>query len=284
MIELKGTRKKDIQLLEDYELRREKLLKVILQHLDRTNKVSMLYTTALDLLYLKVALQREVPDIQEVLNLAAKAIETCFLFATQRVSENHFVFRGRTISIKKNEKFNPANYTEDIDFINAIYLAMLSNRVDVTQLTTIKMEELIFSKNKTDAFFKHYGNFLKNIVKGDKSAGDRLTETFEGTFPGQLKYGIPDYFEHNMVEHLKVWRALLGRDIRLFNKSMQSALQKHHTYWSKEQPYLKGRLAPNEELEGCFSLALTAIGKFAKDNSFSIEVKSDYLPIFLMDF
>ena len=272
----------NIRRCKDYEIRKEKLLKVILQHLNRTNKVSLLYTTALDLCYIKVALEREAGAIKEVLNLAAKAIETCFLFASHKAVEAQFVYDGAIIIINKNEKFNPINYTQADDFVNAIYLAILVDNGGLHQLASIGMEELPSSPNKTATFFQDYVHFLKSVIVRDRKAGDWLTKTFKGPFPDQLKYGIPEYLEHNPVEHLKVWIALLGKDIQAFNNALQTALQKHQFYWCQKQAYFKGGLPPNEAEEGCFSLALTAICKLAQQNGTLIEVKSDYLPGFLI--
>ena len=180
------------------------------------------------------------------------------------------------------DKFKPAHYTKDADYINAIYLAMLSKGVGLTKLKEVEIEALTFSQNHSNSYSNDYANFLRSVVRKDGKAGDWLIKAFKGTFPDQITVGIPKYIEHNDVEHLKVWIALLGRDEKEFNVALEAALQMHQAYWSLEKATIRGGMIPKKDEIGLFSLPLTAICKLAHQNGMPIRVKSDYLPELLV--
>ena len=273
----------DVDFWEKDEKKSAQFIPLMLENIGRTNNFSSTYTKSFSYLCSRIALQKSEEKILESLHLAAKGLETCFLFATQRAKEAQLLGpKGKIITITKNEDFNPANYTEEVDFVDAVYLSVLAGSNSLAQLADIEMEELTFSINKSDAFFKDYGNFLKSIIKKDGNAGDWLIKTFKGTFPDQIKYGHPDYLEHNEVAHLKVWIALLGGDEQKFNDALLDALEKHKAYWSRDKPLYRGGVIPKDDEIGFFSLALTAICKLAHKSGVNIQVKSDYIPDLLV--
>lgn len=269
----------DREFWQQTEVRGQRLISVGIEHVNRTNNVSALYTAGLRQLYVRVALGMSEDSIQEMLYLTTKSLQICFLFATGRASEVRFTMPvGKSFTIVKNEKFNPAHYTSDAEFSNAIYLSFLCNGEGLSMLADIKLEELIFSPGQSNAFYGDYVNFLRSVVIKDGQAGDWLIKAFKGTFPDQIKYGIPEYIEHNDVEHLKVWIALLGKNAQKFNDALHHAVQKHKAYWSRDKPFYKGGMIPKDDRMGLFSLPLTAICKFAQQNGIKVEVESDYLP------
>lgn len=258
------------------EARRKNVVNLVVEHLDRTKNISLLYTNALRHLYIKVAIGDSKESTGRSLYLATMAIKTNFLFAYRKASFVKFAPpSGEEFSISYNEKFNPSLRTGVFDYIQAFYLFILSNDVGIDGISEIDIQRLTYLQGSPNAFYRSYANFLKSMVTQDGLAGDWLERTFDQS---RTAFGIPDDIDEMDVQYLEVWRTLLSGKNDEFNNALGAALDKHHTHKRTNRPFSEGSVNPGNDEIRLWSLPLTAICKMAHKNGMSIRLKSPYIP------
>jgi hypothetical protein len=165
-------------------------------------------------------------------------------------------------------------------WVDGVYLAMiLRDEAALKVYRAVPFEPL---HNRLGAIMDEFNGFhhrfLVSIGVDDQEAGQSISNMFDHVRGKRADYESQDLFwvDQVTIPYLDLWKALLANDESAFNVALRTQQKGWKKAYSSED-----RL--RNEIHGYYCMpALTACA-MAFDRGMKITVKSDYLPVFLIE-
>jgi hypothetical protein len=212
----------------------------------------------------------------------------CISFYSRNViyegQEVLFKFGNDNISLKVTQ-FEDTS----LDWENAIYLAVISRKehalLDVLSLdfNSTNFPEISIGHKYRKAFIQFLLEYLR-----DDSINNSLLKVMEEQY--ELAEEVIAEFKPDYSYWIYLYRPLIKLiqglhkdEEKSFNIHLIKALEHHRNFWSSSRPMNPGGPAPYQDYEGLISLPCTALASMAFDKGWKLDVKSDYMPAFMID-
>jgi hypothetical protein len=197
------------------------------------------------------------------------------VFAAAVASEEHV---GCRIADKDRmlRATGPQPYVNAGAWLAAFYLAVVCRERDrITALCRVPVSLLRESGSRYDEFQYAWIDTLQTYWLGGADLGAKLVAAVDGTDPAAAAVADPETAAKLLYPPMELFHRFVRQDHAGFNRALTDALQGHKGYWSEESRALQST--------GLVALAPLAMTCFAYDAGFPIEVKSEYLPIALVE-
>ncbi|MFD8058634.1 immunity 49 family protein [Streptomyces cyaneofuscatus] len=170
----------------------------------------------------------------------------------------------------------PQRYSNPGAWMTAFYLAVICREKDrLTTLCQVPVPLLRESGAPCDEFVYSWVETLQAYWLGGPDLGTKLVAALDGTAPQSSHISAPETTAKLLYPPMEIFHRLVREDHAGFNRALAESIRWHKEYWSTEENALQAT--------GLVALAPLAMTCLAYDASFSIEVKSEYLPIALLE-
>lgn len=170
----------------------------------------------------------------------------------------------------------------DVDFgswLEGIYIAMILRDIGAVKVYGEAAPEKVvrYGQNKPDPWEIPYIKFLNGIWAFDTNIVTYLKDALKGADPSHYSVERADYLLNIISPVMELWAMVFGKDEARFNAKLLEQQQLRHD-WHEAL----GEESGNSIMEYIDLAALAAVC-YAHDKGFKIDVKSDYLPEFLIN-
>lgn len=178
--------------------------------------------------------------------------------------------------LQKNDVFNAA------DLQRALFAAMIArDAASIEALARLDARSLQTPGTTIDAYVTTFVEFLQALLTGSPAAGEKIVQAMAETDPAKLRTGTSDYALYIAVGEIDSFYGLSIPDDAALNEKLATALINHRKYYEHVE-VTRGRSQRNDP-RGLIALGPLAAASFGHDRGRSITVRSDYLPVGLVD-
>ncbi len=191
--------------------------------------------------------------------------------ATTETIECQIDHKARIIRSGARPQAHPENC------LTAFWLACICReKKRLTELCQIPVSLLRESGAVYDAYIYDWVAALQAYWLKQPEFGDKLVAAVDGTDPDVLRHARRDSVLQIMYPPMILLAQLARGDQDRFNTELANALEWHKDYWTRDEDRAL-------DAEGLVALGPLAVCCLAVDAGFTLTVKSDYLPKFLLD-
>ena len=119
-----------------------------------------------------------------------------------------------------------------------------------------------------------YVEVLRGLWGNDETTGERLLGAIKATDPVLLVNTDPEYVIEVVVPEMEILLNILRRDPSGIGRTIEKGLARHEAFWGKE--------SRREYPDRFLALGPLAMAAIAHDRGLVVEIKSDYLPPWLV--
>ncbi|MGE7389911.1 immunity 49 family protein [Streptomyces sp. NPDC004126] len=167
-------------------------------------------------------------------------------------------------------------YADAGAWLTAFYLAAVCREKErLTALCRIPLSLLHAADNQYDEYVYAWVDTLQTYWLGGSGLGRKLVAAVDGTDPSVIPTADHELTGKIIYPPMELFHRIIRGDNDGFNRALLEALQWHKEYWSDEDRALQST--------GLVALAPLAMACFAHDADFPIEVRSEYLPKYLLE-
>ncbi len=168
------------------------------------------------------------------------------------------------------------------DFIRGLYAAMALRDLAVIQtLVSVDVETLRVPGLLFEDYSFHWARALQGFCRGDDSTVLSLRQALEGTDPERLKHGGAEYALFIASLDMELMSSSAAGEVE-FNGVLFKALAEGHRRYYGELEVNPGE-DQSSAPEGFIALGPLAFACAMRDRGWPITVKSDYLPISIVE-
>ncbi|MEU9718244.1 immunity 49 family protein [Streptomyces sp. NPDC047976] len=161
-------------------------------------------------------------------------------------------------------------------WLAAFYLAVVCReKARLTALCRIPVSLLRGAGDPYDEYVYAWVDTLQTYWLGGSDLVGKLVAAVDGTDPSVVAIADHEVTAKILYPPMELFHRLVREDHDNFNRALNEALRWHKDYWSDEDRALQA--------SGLVALAPLAMACFAYDAGFPVEVRSEYLPKYLLE-
>ncbi|MFJ3879140.1 immunity 49 family protein [Streptomyces sp. NPDC090077] len=161
-------------------------------------------------------------------------------------------------------------------WLAAFYLAVVCReKARLTALCQIPISLLREAEAPYDEYVYAWVDTLQTYWLGNSELVSKLVAAVDGTDPSVVTIADHEVTAKILYPPMELFHRLVREDHDNFNRALNETLRWHKDYWSDEDRALQA--------SGLVALAPLAMACFAYDAGFPVEVRSDYLPKYLLE-
>lgn len=232
------------------------------------NFLPFLSGQALDLAHCASAIDPQSPEIKPYIRLAAEALTALFVIHAQGGKKVSVPLGGKQVTYEGAEI--DESYLYSARWMYAFYAATIVQDEALQKQLFASVPD--FSLSSTTS--PRHRNLLVHALRGwhveAEDTGERFVKCIDATDPKEYDAAYHNYLLRIDVPQITVTFHCLGEK-KEFTESLVNAVQRHKEFYSSKKKH-------RDDLDGYFSLGLTAIAVEARERGLQLGVESDYLP------
>jgi hypothetical protein len=171
----------------------------------------------------------------------------------------------------------PRPYADAGNWLTAFWLAVVCrDQKRLTALCEVPLERLRSTEGSYDEYVYHWVGALQAYWLRRPGLVEELTEALQKSHPEVARVAPRDLLQSIRYPPINLFHWFLRQDVQGFNQALAEAVELHKAYWTSDEDRVK-------DPAGMVALAPLALVCFAYDAGFPIEVRSEYLPIALVE-
>lgn len=241
--------------------------KLVQNALDVSSNLGPLMSKAFDL----AACEQELGLVERVPVSVRLGVEAGLAIFTAAAAPNQpvaYTLAGKTVT-------GPAQVGKDVAHSGrwelVFYGAVVLRDAEATRAVCAVPESLVLSSPTVgESYDVLWFRVLRGLGTSGAIDGELMVHALEATDPEQLAEDVRDAALYLQVPALDVLYRIALNDAAGLNTSLQTALDKHRTYWTLN--------AENQrDPQGYVSWPLSALAEIARGRKLAIDLQSDYL-------
>jgi hypothetical protein len=171
----------------------------------------------------------------------------------------------------------PRPYADAGNWLTAFWLAVVCrDQKRLTALCEVPLERLRSTEGSYDEYVYHWVGALQAYWLRRPGLVEELTEALQKSHPEVARVAPRDLLQSIRYPPINLFHRFLRQDVQGFNQALAEAVELHKAYWTSDEDRVK-------DPAGMVALAPLALVCLAYDAGFPIEVRSEYLPLALVE-
>ncbi|MEW1861604.1 immunity 49 family protein [Streptomyces sp. NPDC088194] len=194
---------------------------------------------------------------------------------------------GESVECRIGEKMHripavgPFSVSNAARWVSAFWYAVICREQErMTRLCEVPIELLRESERlggfEIDEYAYHWVDALQRYWLRRPGFVEALTETVELSHPDVATIADPEALNKLLYQPINLFYRFVKHDVDGFNDALVDALEAHKSYWTADEDRA-------DKASGTVPIGVLAVACLAYDGEIPIRVRSDYLPIKLLD-
>ncbi|MFD0203281.1 MULTISPECIES: immunity 49 family protein [Saccharothrix] len=190
---------------------------------------------------------------------------------------------GTTVTLDLGERSveatatGPEYFTSATNWLTATWLAYAArDEATIQQLAAVPLDLLRAADDTEPEYALAMVDLLGRFARQESGVAEALNATLRATDPAGLHPLRRDYVLKIVVPQLDVFHHLGDAEPEGFNRALAEGLELHREYWTRTDDEADSPF-------GFIALGLLGLASFAHGTGTPVEVRSDYLPLRVLD-
>jgi len=214
-------------------------------------------------------------DVGKAIRIAADA--AACIFAAVSTNRVPLSLDGKPIPKVEQSDQSTMNTSR---WLSAFFLNCLCRNLDnLNLLCSVPLCVLQESSTKEPQYRDLFATAIHRYWNNEDGIPKLLIEAMEKTDPDRYELVSPEWTLHLDVPQIKLFMQAVSHDAH-FGKTVELALNLHKAYWSKNA---KDEYDRPMDPDGFLAINLLGLAAMAYDRDLSVDIDSEYLPMYLVD-